>query len=286
MKLAPVAIIFILLGLCASCVAPEEVTTTTDLVPICTVTLSRASVTQPTPVPTQATATLIPSTPTLTAVVQADHRFPLSKTGPYFVGKTTHKFGEEIRPGLKASITVWYPAIKPEGYTGDFLEDAAPDLSVAPYPLLLSSTETANIFAPHLASHGFIAAGVNNQWTYLTWSPQMLDYPRETLYVLDQLATQTLPGLEGMVDAENSGYLGYSFDGTNALFLSGARVDPQLYLQSSLKIPRMRTCPPGRPKRSALRPKIGTSSSPMAARQPRITRMDCGSRSATPASRP
>jgi predicted dienelactone hydrolase len=34
----------------------------------------------------------------------------------------------------------------------------------------------------------------------------------------------------GMVDAEHAGAIGYSFDGYNALALSGARIDPEHYL--------------------------------------------------------
>ena len=39
-----------------------------------------------------------------------------------------------------------------------------------------------------------------------------------------------LKGLEGMIDAEYAGVMGYSFDGYNALAMSGARVDPEFYL--------------------------------------------------------
>jgi predicted dienelactone hydrolase len=216
------------------------VTSTAPLTPVYTVSLPQETQPPTELIPISNPATAIVPTPTVTP--QAVNPFPLSQPGPYFVGKATHQFEGTIRAGL-TSITVWYPAIKPEDYTGDILEDAAPDLSAAPYPLILSSTDMATIFAPHLASHGFIAVGVNNQWTYLTWGPQMLDYPRETLYVLDQLATQTLPGLEGMIDAEHTGYLGYSFDGTNALFLSGARVDPELYLSECAKKPEDTTLP-------------------------------------------
>jgi predicted dienelactone hydrolase len=228
--------------LCASCAAPQTtVTSTAPLTPVYTVSLPQETKPPPALTPTSNPATAIVPTPTFTP--QAVNPFPLSEPGPYFVGKATHKFEKEIRPGLRAGITIWYPAIRPEGFTGDVMDDAAPDLSAGPYPLLLSSTEMADTFATHLASHGFIAAGVNNQWTYLTWGPQMLDYPRETLYVLDQLATQTLPGLEGMIDAEHTGYLGYSFDGTNAFFLSGARVDPELYLAECAKKPEDTTLP-------------------------------------------
>jgi predicted dienelactone hydrolase len=41
-----------------------------------------------------------------------------------------------------------------------------------------------------------------------------------------------LEGLEGMIDAEHVGMMGYSFDGYNSLAMSGARVDPEYYLSS------------------------------------------------------
>jgi predicted dienelactone hydrolase len=59
---------------------------------------------------------------------------------------------------------------------------------------------------------------------------QMIDQPLDILFALDQVASNSPQGLEGMIDAEHAGAIGYSFDGYNALALSGARIDPAQYL--------------------------------------------------------
>ena len=61
-------------------------------------------------------------------------------------------------------------------------------------------TNTSRI-GPHMASHGFVVAGA-----------------------------APLPGLQGMIDAEHAGALGYSFDGCIPLALSGVPVDPEFNL--------------------------------------------------------
>jgi len=48
-----------------------------------------------------------------------------------------------------------------------------------------------------------------------------------------------LEGLEGAIDAEHAGAIGYSFDGYNALALSGAQVDPEFCLAQCAGAPSM-----------------------------------------------
>jgi predicted dienelactone hydrolase len=135
------------------------------------------------------------------------------------------------RPDRPISITVWYPANLAEGEANPRgVIDAPPDSSGAPYPLLLSSTKLARIFAPTLVSHGFTWASIDGIDTYYNTNPEMLNQPLDILFALEQVASSPPEGLEGMFDAENAGALGYSFDGYNALMLSGARLDPQHYL--------------------------------------------------------
>jgi predicted dienelactone hydrolase len=128
-------------------------------------------------------------------------------------------------------VRVWYPALRPEGATGNrLIPNADPDRSGAPYPLILSSAKVGSVFAPHLVSHGFVWAGVTRIDTYAEMNEQMLDQPLDLLFALDQVASNPPQGLEGMIDAERAGVIGYSFDGHNALALSGARIDPEHYL--------------------------------------------------------
>jgi predicted dienelactone hydrolase len=59
---------------------------------------------------------------------------------------------------------------------------------------------------------------------------QMIEQPLDILFALNQVASNPPEGLEGMIDAEHAGAIGYSFDGYNTLALSGARIDPEYYL--------------------------------------------------------
>ena len=55
----------------------------------------------------------------------------------------------------------------------------------------------------------------------------MIDYPLDLVFALNQIAAGPLEGLEGVVDLDHAGAMGYSFDGYTSLALSGARVDPE-----------------------------------------------------------
>jgi predicted dienelactone hydrolase len=143
----------------------------------------------------------------------------------------TYSFEDASRENRPVSITVWYPAILPEGSTGYIPKrDADPDLSGAPYPLILSSTKVARIFAPYLVSYGFAWASVDRIDTYLRMDEEMFEQPLDILFALEQVASRPPEGLDGLIDAEHVGAIGYSFDGYNTLALSGARIDPEYYL--------------------------------------------------------
>ncbi|RLC83218.1 MAG: hypothetical protein DRJ03_17835 [Chloroflexi bacterium] len=164
-------------------------------------------------------------------VTQEPAPLPLSEPGPYHVGKRTFAFEDASRGNRRVSITVWYPALGSEGSASSApTSDAAPDLSGIPYPLILSSTKVARIFAPYLISHGFAWASVDRIDTYYHMNEQMIEQPLDILFALDQVASNPPEGLEGMIDAERAGAIGYSFDGYNTLALSGARIDPEYYL--------------------------------------------------------
>ena len=178
-----------------------------------------------------ATTTMPQATATMPQVTQEPAPLPLSEPGPYHVGKRTFAFEDASRGNRRVSITVWYPALGSEGSASSApTSDAAPDLSGIPYPLILSSTKVARIFAPYLISHGFAWASVDRIDTYYHMNEQMIEQPLDILFALDQVASNPPEGLEGMIDAERAGAIGYSFDGYNTLALSGARIDPEYYL--------------------------------------------------------
>jgi predicted dienelactone hydrolase len=149
------------------------------------------------------------------------------------VGKLTLDFEDAGRDNRPVGVRIWYPALLPEGSSAPKLlagEKRDPDRSGAPYPLILSSAKVGAILAPYLVTHGFVWAGITRIDTYDVWNPQLIDQPLDILFALDQVASNPLEELEGMIDAEHAGATGYSFDGTNALVLGGARIDPEFYL--------------------------------------------------------
>ena len=189
----------------------------------------------PTAPPLQVTATVEQAAEETTAAESTAEPapFPLLEPGKYYAGKRRYASEDASRDSRPVGITVWYPAVQPEGSSGTKLQvgaDRDPDRSGAPYPLILSSTKVASIFAPYLISHGFTWASVDRIDTYAQMNRQMIDQPLDILFALDQVASNPPEELAGMIDADRAGAIGYSFDGNNALVLGGARIDPEHYL--------------------------------------------------------
>jgi predicted dienelactone hydrolase len=105
--------------------------------------------------------------------------------------------------------------------------------------VILSSSKVGGFFAPHLVSHGFVYVGIRNIDTYEPWDQNLIDQPHDILYALDQVASQPLEGLDGMLDSERAGVMGYSFDGYNSLALSGARIDPGFFFDQCEQAPSL-----------------------------------------------
>jgi predicted dienelactone hydrolase len=163
--------------------------------------------------------------------------FPLSEPGPYYTGKRTFAFEDTSRDGRKIGITVIYPALRPEGSTGPKLlagTDRDPDLSGAPYPLILTEEDSGDqIFGSHLATYGFVMAIVRPPLPAVdapVIDTGIVDFPRDFLFVLDQIASNPPEGLEGAIDPEHVGVTGHSWGGAISLALCGVRIDPEFYL--------------------------------------------------------
>jgi hypothetical protein len=192
--------------------------------PLTTPTLS-----QPTAIPP--TAELPGATATAIAPTLESPPFCLSEPGPYHVGRNWFSFEDPSRPSRELTMTVWYPALAPEDLTSTApTVGAPPDTSAAPYPAILSSTKVAGFFAPLLVTHGFVWVSVDGLDTYRYMNNEMFDQPLDILAALNHVGSNQLEGLAGMIDADRAGVIGYSFDGYNTLALSGARIDPQYYL--------------------------------------------------------
>jgi predicted dienelactone hydrolase len=157
--------------------------------------------------------------------------FLLSTPGAYKTGTRTITFSDVSRDDREVSIVVMYPAIISENQIGSEIQDAPADLTGAPYPIVLSSAKVAGIFGSRLASHGFISVGIRKMDYYEPWDQNLIDQPLDILFALDSIAVEPLDGLDGMLDSNRAGVMGYSFDGYNSLALSGVRFDPEFYLE-------------------------------------------------------
>lgn len=209
------------------------------LVPACTT----APASTPTAIPTPTPVPPPTITPTATIPPPAAGDFPFSQPGPYHPGSRTYTFADESRGGREVKLTVWYPAILPEGANPAVTtRDGEPDPAAAPCPLLLNSAKMGRIFGAHMASHGFVVAGVENIDSSDRWDTWLVDYPLDLLFALNQ--AEDFNGLEGVVDANHAGAFGYSFDGYDALALGGARIDPDFYLAQCAGAANMETPPP------------------------------------------
>lgn len=161
--------------------------------------------------------------PEAAAATQEEPSFPLSKPGPFFVGTTSVTLVDYSRDGRKLGVQIKYPVLEQTDAEGNvILRDAAADMSGAPYPLILTGTNSGRyLFKPHLASHGFIMATVPNWASVEQLDVEMIDHPWNLLFTLDQLASYPPEGLAGMIDTEHVGVAGYSSGGDYSLAMGG-----------------------------------------------------------------
>lgn len=144
---------------------------------------------------------------------------PLSEPGPYEVSYILNiEKHDESRDGRKVTLSIYFPSANGE-----------PDLRGAPFPLIINDGKMLAKFGEHLASHGFVVAGINGIDYSDPWDDYLVNQPLDYLFILNQLADSPPESLEGYIDTDHVGVWGYSFGGNNSLFLSGARVDPEYY---------------------------------------------------------
>ncbi len=231
--------------------------------PTTTPTLSTAAtMTETAPTIVQLTATMPPATATPPEVMSPTPppteeaidaepspepaMFPLGEPGPYHAGNREITYVDVSRDGREVTVLIWYPALEQtddEGKT--VVRDAEPDLSRAPYPLVLTEENSGrDLFLSHLASHGFVMAAVQDQpaasekpWEE-PWEESLVMGPvLDFLFALDQIAFAPPEGLEGLIDTDNAGVVGFSYGGDISLTVSGARVDPAFYLTQCEQTP-------------------------------------------------
>jgi len=190
-----------------------------------------------------ASAILQPATATIPLVTQESISFPLSEPGPYWVGKWEHTIFDGSRSDRKIELTIWYPALKKKDDEGRLVTvNAEPDLSGAPYPLILTDHDSGSyLFQSHLASHGFVMAIVDPQGfaNEKPWNNYVIDVPLDFLFVLDMLTSNPPEGLIDVLDTNRVGVGGYSSGGLFSLALGGARINPEYYLSQCAQAPSL-----------------------------------------------
>ncbi len=165
--------------------------------------------------------------------------FPLAEPGPYLAGNTRIELVDDNRGGRKIAVTIWYPALEKKDDFGRLISrDAPPDLTAAPYPLILIEPNSGEfLMNQHLVSHGFVMAIVHFPTDYENWDLGVVDHPRDMVFALEQIAANPPVGLEGVIDTGKVGVTGYSWGGFYALALSGVRIDPEYYLAACEQAP-------------------------------------------------
>ena len=181
---------------------------------------------------------------------------PYGIRGPYAVGARDFVIptGAETVP-----ITVWYPALNPSQAKeriiyrvndqlprvaglpaealriyGRALANAKPDMTRAPYPLVIFSPglgafrQANSYLVEHLASHGFIVIaadtrGESGEEFWLGMATRVMDTQAVIAYA-DQLTAST-GELAGLIDTELIATAGHSSGGWAALAGAGARFD-------------------------------------------------------------
>ena len=169
---------------------------------------------------------------------QETSMLPLAETGPYIVGERSLSLVDESREDRQVDLKLWYPAVVPEDSTVNVaalermnrgIQNGLPDMSEAPYPLILVSHGMGSYyelpqFTAPLAAKGYVVVAINHQDDSRVTSA--IDRPLDIVFVLDQLTAITEPDLAGFIDSNNAGVLGWSYGAYTALAMTGAQIDP------------------------------------------------------------
>jgi predicted dienelactone hydrolase len=195
------------------------------------------------PQDTAAPATTQPISQEEPLITSEPATFSLSEPGPYFAGNQVFTFVDQDRAGRAIEILIWYPAIQQTDADGRaIVRNAVPDLSGAPYPLVLTGGNSGSyLFKSHLATYGFVMVIVRSPgFSYVApWNNAVIDAPLDFLFILDTLTSDPPEGLEDVLDTDRVGVAGYSSDGFFSLALSGARINPAYYFSQCAQAPSL-----------------------------------------------
>lgn len=196
---------------------------------------------------------------------------PYALHGPYWVG--TREMVIEPESERPLSVTVWYPALNPDGLEetieysivpkvelgmppewsvpiyGHALFDAEPDISAAPYPLVIFShgfgtnRQTAAYLTEHLASYGFVVIAADH---IEMWDPMLselwessIERPLDIQLIMAYAGSLAGPDgdMAGLFDINQTAVAGHSYGGFTALAAAGARFDLDAFNARCLEAP-------------------------------------------------
>lgn len=160
-------------------------------------------------------------------IAQDEPPLPLAEAGPYASGYMLAEYPDAARENREVRLLILYPAV--QGTSAQQRRNAEPDRSGAPYPLILTGYNDASMANWQLAEHGFVVAAIRDALPVEVYNDDLVDFPRDLVFALEQLASDPPEGLAGLIDTDHTGVLGYSWDGYGALSVSGARIDPAYY---------------------------------------------------------
>ena len=179
-----------------------------------------------------------------------------------------HKDGVTPTYDRPLTVEVWYPALipatkkeievyqevmgnfndpkrplKPFNFKGRCLRKAVPKTEATPYPLVIlshgytGSRYLMTYLAENLASKGYVVAAIDHtESTFRDAAPfqsTLYHRPLDQLFVLDEMDRLSQKGsgsfLAGLVDAKNTGLIGYSMGGYGALNATGAGFSKNAY---------------------------------------------------------
>lgn len=174
----------------------------------------------------------------------------LTEPGSYGVRIQKLTFVDQSRGDWKLDTYVWYPADKTKGKPAiagsPLMKDSPPDLSGAPYPLVIYSHGHTGTFGEvtdfkiHLASQGYVVVAPQYHDTDPS-KHEFVDRPLDLQLVLRELAAIKEGDLSGMIDMENIGLIGYSQGAVVSLQMLGLVNDPASYTAWCKAHPEMNT---------------------------------------------
>ena len=161
-------------------------------------------------------------------------------TGPYRVGYQELTFTDSTR-GRTLKTAIWYPTVDGEENATSAFNGGAPNLTGAPYPLILfshgdhgrSTNGQSDFLKNAWAGQGFVVVAPDHQKNTSYDSDDsdanraaiQFDRPIDIRFVTDQillLNADTTSFLYGMVDPKAIGMSGHSFGGHTTLIVAGA----------------------------------------------------------------